>query len=92
MRKNIRPALIFTTIIFLAISCTMVAFSSKFPSQNNTTNATFLLQTSPTPAVEKDQSEVGSTDGIIIMGGVITAIILLPLLLQRKAWTQKEHS
>ena len=68
----------------------MIAFSTNYPTQNSTTGAALFLQTTPTPPVEEDQSEVGSTDGIIIMGGVIAALVLIPLLLQRKAWMQEE--
>ena len=92
MKKLIHPALIFTTIIFLVTSCAMIAFSAKRPTPNNTTGAALFLQTTSTPPVEKDKSEVGSTDGIIIMGGVIAAIVLIPLLLQRKAWTRGDDS
>jgi len=92
MKKHIRPALILTTIIFLVISCTMIAFSAKHPAPNETIGAALLLQKTSTPPAEEEQSEVGSTDGIVIMGGVIAVIVLLPLLLQRKAWTQGDNS
>ena len=92
MKKLIYPTIIIMLIIFLAVSCSTVAFSAKHPVLNDAVNAALSLQTTPTPSVEKDQSEVGSTDGIVIMGGVIAAIVLIPLLLQRKAWTQGNNS
>jgi len=69
----------------------MTAFSTKHIASNDAASAVLFLQATPTPLVEEDQSEVGSTDGIVAMGGVIAVIILLPLLLQRKAWMQKER-
>ena len=50
------------------------------------------MQITPTPLIEEDNSEVGSTDEIAIMGGVIAVIVLVPLLLQRKAWMKKDQS
>jgi hypothetical protein len=51
------------------------------------TGASFFLQTSPTPQPEVDKSEVGSTDGITLMSFVIVAIIIIPIVLQRKYWS-----
>jgi len=92
MKKRIHPAIIFTVLFFLVVSCAMTVFSTKHAPSSNTANTALFLQATPTPPVEEDQSEVGSTDGIVAMGGVIAVIILLPLLLQRKAWMQKERS
>lgn len=91
MNKLIRPAIIVASAIFLALACTVVAFSTKAPVLNNTVSAAFLaqVQETPTPPVEveeEDNSEVGSTDEIVIMGGVIAVIVLLPLLFRREAW------
>jgi hypothetical protein len=51
----------------------------------NLSGAAALFQTTPTPQVQ-DQSEVGSTDQIVIMGGVIALIIFAPIFISRKAW------
>jgi hypothetical protein len=53
----------------------------------NNTGAAFLLQTTSTPQ-PADQSEIGSTDGIVLMGGVIALIIFLPILLRYKHWAR----
>jgi len=92
MKKLIRPAIVIALTVFLALSCAMIAFSTKPPSVNKLTEAAFLIQATPTPPVEEDRSEVGSTDGIIIMGGVIALIVLLPILAQRKSWMRTELS
>ena len=34
----------------------------------------------------EDRSEIGSTDEIVIMGGVISFIIVVPILMTRKSW------
>ena len=50
------------------------------------------MQITPTPDIQQeDNSEVGSTDEIVIMGGVIAVIVLLPLLIQRKAWMKEDQ-
>lgn len=46
-----------------------------------------FLQVTATPQPE-DLSEVGPTDGILVMGFVIALIILVPILLQRKFWME----
>jgi hypothetical protein len=81
--------------IILMISLLIALFSAavtyaKIPAPGSSTAASFLLQTTPSPPVEEDRSEVGSTDGIVVMGGVIVLIVLVPILLQRKAWMQAE--
>lgn len=52
------------------------------------TRASFLLQvtTTPPPEDEKDRSEIGSTDGIVVMGVVIVLIVAIPILVRRKHW------
>lgn len=49
--------------------------------------AFFMLQPTSTPQ-PKDLSEIGSTDGIVIMGILIALIIIVPILLRRKAWLE----
>jgi hypothetical protein len=49
--------------------------------------AAFFLQSTSTPQ-PKDMSEIGSTDGIVLMGIFIALIIIVPILLQRKSWME----
>jgi hypothetical protein len=49
--------------------------------------AFFMMQPTSTPE-PKDLSEIGSTDGIVIMGVLIALIIIVPILLRRKAWLE----
>lgn len=46
-------------------------------------NLMVLQQITPTPQVA-DTSEIGSTDGILVMGVVIVLIITLPLIFQKR--------
>jgi hypothetical protein len=49
--------------------------------------AFFGMQPTSTPQ-PNDLSEIGSTDGIVIMGILIALIIIVPILLQRKSWLE----
>jgi type IV secretory pathway VirB3-like protein len=90
MKKLFRPAIILGVSVLIALFSAAITYTAKIASQGYSTTASLFLQTSPTPKVEEAPSEVGSTDGIIIMGAVITAIVLIPVLLQRKAWMREE--
>ena len=57
------------------------AMQLDFPS------SVFFQEPTSTPQAE-DLSEIGSTDGIIILGGVLVLIVLVPIFLYRKAWMQ----
>jgi len=92
MKKIARPQAIVVFTTFLALSCLLIAFSMKPPALNNASRTASFAQTTPTLLVEEDRSEVGSTDGIIFMGIVIVAIVLIPIIIQRKAWLQRNQS
>jgi hypothetical protein len=47
----------------------------------------FFVQPTSTPQ-PKDLSEIGSTDGIVIMGFLIVLIVIIPILVRRKAWME----
>jgi len=72
----------------------LISFSLLFaykPAHNNQVNANsntgitipILQDGTPTPEVE-DQSVIGSTDGILMMGIIITAIAIIPLVIRKK--------
>jgi hypothetical protein len=44
------------------------------------------MQGTATPEVTENGSEIGSTDGIVLMGIIIVMIVVLPVLLRRKSW------
>ena len=90
MKKIIRPAIILGISLMIALTSAAITYTEKISSLGYSTTASIFLQTTPTPQAEEDRSEVGSTDTIAVMGGVITLIVLIPILLQRKSWTQVE--
>jgi membrane protein YdbS with pleckstrin-like domain len=49
--------------------------------------AAFFLPSTSTPQ-PKDMSEIGSTDGIVIMGILIALIVIIPILWRRKTWME----
>jgi hypothetical protein len=81
----------FFVIIVLAacLALLLTAFTQFLASRASFTEGDFSaslnLQATATP-VDEDQSEIGSTDGIVVLGGVITLIIIIPILARRKYW------
>lgn len=65
-----------------------IAVQSSQPAIDN--SAAFFLQTTATPQPddEKDRSEIGSTDGIVVMGILIVLIVSIPIATRRKYWTR----
>lgn len=88
-RIPLRPLMTLTISLLIALSCAAATNTVRTFGSNNSTTASLSLQTTPTPPVEEDRTEVGSTDGIVVMGGVIVLIVLVPILLQYKTWTQR---
>ena len=79
-------ALVFITLVFVFASAN---FNPPAASARNLGEASLSMQIeTPIPDGE-DHSEVGSTDGIVIMGFVLFVIITLPLLFHRKGGKQK---
>lgn len=77
---------IFSVIALLLGILTLLLVSTNFnlPAVSaSDANLAVLQQTTPTPQVV-DTSEIGSTDGILIMGVVIVLIITLPLIFQKR--------
>lgn len=87
MRRIPRPILTLFLSIFLALLSAGLTYSSQPALQGNPVAGAIFLQPTKTPQ-PKDLSVIGSTDGIVIMGFVITLIIIVPILLRRKSWMQ----
>jgi hypothetical protein len=85
MKKLIRPSLIIGLSLFLALFSTATTYSTQSATLPDLSDASLFFQTTPTPQVI-DKSEIGSTDEIVIMSGVIIFIIFFPILLTRKSW------
>jgi hypothetical protein len=74
-------ALIFITLVFVLASTN---FGRPEAAAKNLGAASLSAQVSTPTQNGEDLSEVGSTDGIVVMGFVLVAIVTLPLLLHRK--------
>jgi hypothetical protein len=74
-------ALVFITLVFVLASTN---FNQSEVSAKNLGAASLSMQiATPTPPVE-NVSEVGSTDGIVIMGFVLVVIVTLPVLFHKR--------
>jgi len=90
MKKLMRPIITAGLGILLALFSAALTYSYSAPPAlegNFGDAAAFFLQSTSTPQ-PKDISEIGSTDGIVIMGILIALIIIVPILLQRKSWME----
>ncbi len=83
------------TILILIISILLASISAAFSNNSSNhaglagySNAAFFYQTTVTPLPTQDRSEVGSTDGITLISFIIVAIIIIPIVLKRKSWSQ----
>jgi len=95
MRKLVhRPASLIRPIVTIIVGFVLALFSAALtfsppPAMQESIGgaAAFFIQSTPTPH-PKDMSEIGSTDGIAMMGILIALIIIIPILLQRKSWME----
>ncbi len=86
MRKNLlRPVVILSISLLIALFSAAVTYTVKLSGSGYPAAAAYFLQVTPSPQVEEDRSEVGSTDGIVVMGGIIALIVLVPILAKRKS-------
>jgi hypothetical protein len=87
MKKSMHRILILGTGVILAATAAALTHStavqSSQPGIDN--RAAFFLQTTATPQ-PADQSEIGSTDGIVVMGLIIVLIVSIPILARRRQW------
>lgn len=84
MRKLMRSTIAIALSLFLAAISAALTYSAPLPLPGDFSSTVFF-QTTPTPQPQ-DRSEIGSTNEIVIMGGLIIVIILTPILLRRKSW------
>jgi hypothetical protein len=85
MKKLRRPVLMIGLSLFLALFSAAISYSALASPLPNLSGATVTFQTTPTPQIQ-DHSEAGSTDQIVIMGGIIALIIFAPILIGRRTW------
>jgi hypothetical protein len=88
MSKLMRPIITVGLGSLLALFSAAISYSTPPAMEGAFGAATFLvLQPTSTPK-PKDLSEIGSTDGIVVMGILIALIIIVPILLHRKSWME----
>jgi hypothetical protein len=90
MKKFIRTITIL--IISLLLALAVVAFSGTNSTESSKfaqySNSAFFFQITATPQPVEDRSEIGSTDGLTLMSLIIVMIIVIPIFLKRKNWSQ----
>lgn len=87
MRKLVRPIITVGLGLVLALFSAALTYSAPPDGQGDIPSAELLLQLTKTPKPQ-DLSEIGSTDGIIVMGVIIALIILVPILVSRNSWME----
>ena len=84
--KRLTPSLITIVLsLVLALFTAALTYSAPSEARTNINTGDSFMQVTPTPQAE-DRSVIGSTDQIVVMGGVISAIIIIPILASRKSW------
>lgn len=89
MKRLIRPLIVIAASLALALMFAGLTRIAPPIAGEQNLSAAFLLQTTATPE-PVDLSVVGSTDGIAVMGFVIAAIVVLPILMRRSAWNDPQ--
>ena len=84
MKRFIRFSLAIALSLTLALCSAAITHNLPLASQSDLPAALFLQTTPPPEPV--NLSQVGSTDGIAIMGFVIVAIVVLAIVVRRKDW------
>jgi len=69
--------------IILVAALVMAVFNQPVSASQSLGTASISVQTTPTLLAE-GVSEIGSTDGILLMGFVIVLIVIIPVLVYRK--------
>jgi hypothetical protein len=87
MEKLLRPIITIGFGLLLALLSAAITYSMPPAMQGTFGGTAFFMQPTSTPQ-PNDLSEIGSTDGIVIMGILIALIIIVPILLRRKSWLE----
>lgn len=88
MRRFLRPLIAILLSVLLALLSTALSYSAPPAIEAGFNDAALFLQVTSTPPAQ-DRSEIGSTDGIVIMGILIALIVIVPLLLRRETWLEE---
>ncbi len=77
----------FWMLLGLAISLVSLALNRPLPAVQEATLTPGAQTTETVTAATKAGEDVGSTDGIMLMAVVIVLIVVTPILLRRKDWS-----
>ena len=80
-----RPALVLGICVSLSLLSATLTYSFQPAMQGSFTATASSFPSTTTPQPE-DVSEIGSTDGIVAMVGIIVLIVIVPILLRRRHW------
>ena len=88
MKKLVRLIITLGLSLLLALLSAALPYSTP-PALEGTFGAASFFAAQPTSTPQPDDlSEIGSTDGILIMGFLIALIVVVPILWRRKAWME----
>lgn len=83
--KILRPILLIAFGLLLAIVSSLT--SPLLAKGGNIAQGAFLAQITVTPT-PVEISEVGSTDGIVLMAIFIVVVVIVPVLIWRRSWAR----
>ena len=84
----VRPIITLGLGSLLALFSAALTYSTPPAMEGNFGAATFFVMQSTSTPTPEDLSEIGSTDGIVIMGFLIAFLIIIPIILRRKSWME----
>ena len=85
----VRPLVTIGVGFVLALFSAALTYYAPPAMDKSFGGAAFFLQSTSTSTPQPDDiSEIGSTDGIVIMGFLIALIVIIPILWHRKAWME----
>lgn len=91
MRKLAPSIVVLGISLVLALLSSALTYITPPAMQSGFSSSSLFQEPTATPQVEA-VSEIGSTDGIIILGGVIVLIVIVPIFLYRKSWMYTSSS
>ena len=74
----------------IAISLSSLALTHPLSLVQETTAAPTALTTTAVTVTAEARSDVGSTDGIMLMAVVIVLIVIIPILLSWRTWSNRK--
>ena len=85
MKKPVRLSILIAIGLMLLFFSVALSPRALATAQVNFASAALYQPPTATPQVE-DVSEIGSTDEIMVLGGILVLIVIVPIFLYRKSW------